>query len=203
MTGSGSIAWLDDDAKEELFLSQRAPSIPISRFTLSALNKRNRIFWHRNAKSMKKRILVQSVLGNAMLALDFETATKPVKDRNSFERLLSDCYHRNRDRDEPFRRPLEDKSDPKRFERAVSSKGGSARKSDELHELLCDTVGSNLGMSQRTLLYALKQCVGKGVIVSVDVRSGEVRFIDGTGIEHRVVNLKDRLSRIKEEIDSR
>jgi len=150
---------------------------------------------------MKKRILVQNVLGNAMLALDCETATKSIKDRNSFERLLSDSYERNRD--EPFRRPLDDKSDPKRFERAVSSKGGSARKSDKLHELIFAIVRSNLGVSRRTLLYELKKCVGNGVIASVDVRSGEVHFIDDTGLEQQVVNLKDRLSRIKEEIDSR
>jgi hypothetical protein len=152
---------------------------------LVELNRRNRKFWEAQNELTEALIADEEILASALEVLTFEQLRHvPVYFQVPFEYAL-----------------LEADKAKKRFLKQRSRKGGKAKKTDALQELIVGIVRRRPNITERQLLELFQQCPAPIEVIDRDFIS--FRFHDGRPAEAPVSGLKHRLSRAKKSLNSR
>ena len=151
---------------------------------LVEINQRNRDFWEVQKRLTATRMANEEILAAALEALAFEDQRRvPVYFRNTFQHALAEADDARR-----------------RFLGQQSRKGGRARKSDPLQDLIVDIARQRPNITERELLEWLKdQCPIPPIAEIVD-ETISFASRDGRLAEAPISGLKDRLSRAKKQI---
>ena len=154
------------------------------------LNERNTIFWRMQSTLALEQLSDQTVFALANNDMNSEAAREvPLRSRKTIEKALADATATMRICQSNF-----------------SRKGGRARKSDALQDLVAAIVSRRPGITAGQLLWELKGASGAGIIIRVeseaDVLADEgakIHFVDHDERPKTasVSGLKYRLARAK------
>jgi hypothetical protein len=157
---------------------------------LKELNERNTIFWRMQSELTLKQLSDETLFSWAKNDMDSEVARDiPLRSRKTVEKALADA------------------ADAKSlFQADFSRRGGMARKSDALQDLIAEIVRRRPAITAGQLLWELEGVSGAGIATRVEsqanVLAGEARKIHFINYDERpktasVSGLKFRLARAK------
>jgi hypothetical protein len=167
--------------------SQRCPIMNPMKLTLKEINQWNADFWADQGPLLKGRMADEAIRETAFEAMATETRKGlPLFYQKSIYEALDDAARAR-----------------KRFMSQHARKGGLARKTDVLQELIERIVQRNLAITVRELEAKLKRV--QGIEAIEDISDRVVSFLnhDGRLKDAKLSGLKDRLSRAKKKIGSR
>jgi hypothetical protein len=160
---------------------------------LKELNERNTIFWRLQSELTLKQLSNETIFNLAKNDMDSEvTRGVPLRSRKTLGQALADVVGAR-----------------KVFQAAFSRKGGRARKSDALQDLIAEIVSRRPAITVGQLLWELEGASGAGIVTRIEsqaeVRAGEARRIHFMNYDERpktasVSGLKYRLLRAKRKI---
>jgi hypothetical protein len=161
--------------------------------TLKQINEQNTLFWSEQSELTLKQVSDETVFKLATKDMAYEALIGiPVKSRKSFEKAVLDAANNKSTVQADF-----------------SRKGGKARKSDALQDLICEIARRRPRITAGPLLWELQGAAGAGIVTSLDseldVLASEGRKIhyvdyDGRSKTASVSGLKWRLARAKQKI---
>ena len=158
-----------------------------SRQTLKQINQANRGFWNKQRELLAQRLADDVLRETAFETMQSEqTRGLPVRHQISLYQALDDT-------DRIGRRSLT----------RLSRKGGKARKTDALQELIVQIAQRHPSITARELLSKLKSQQGIEPIMEVEDSIIGFNNRNGKYKEANITGLKDRLSRAKAILRSR
>src|SRR5262249_20097192 len=145
--------------------------------SMADLNDRNKTFWAKLSRLTRKRMVNEEIRRRAEEDMASEILRGvPLKNRKTLELALADA--------EPHSLTTW---------RNFSRKGGKTRKPDSLQRTIQTIFDEDPQISERDLLYRLRQSIGNGVILSVNLKTQKIEFItDARKIKNAPISgLKD------------